>query len=115
MRVMKGVSNSTQYKSGPTATAIHIQEHVQYSSKTKGYIPRITASRHLIGSASFVISLARSISLWDKTGKEQEENQNKLKKGLCQAEQRQAGRGHMRGGRNRMIWSHKGRGGDTTC
>lgn len=29
----------------------------------EGYIPRITASRHLIGRASLVISLARSISL----------------------------------------------------
>lgn len=36
-------------------------------SKRKGYIPRITASRHLIGRASLVISLARSISLWKGT------------------------------------------------
>jgi hypothetical protein len=31
----------------------------------EGYIPRITASRHLIGRASLVISFARSISLWE--------------------------------------------------
>lgn len=36
-------------------------------SGRKGYIPRITASRHLIGRASLVISLARSISLWSRT------------------------------------------------
>lgn len=36
-------------------------------SRRKGYIPRITASRHLIGRASLVISLARSISLWSGT------------------------------------------------
>lgn len=38
-------------------------------SKRKGYIPRITASRHLIGRASLVISLARSISLLDSTSR----------------------------------------------
>lgn len=35
-------------------------------SGEEGYIPRITASRHLIGRASLVISLARSISLWER-------------------------------------------------
>lgn len=38
-----------------------------YNSKRKGYIPRITASRHFIGRASLVISLARSISLQSGT------------------------------------------------
>lgn len=38
-----------------------------HNSKRKGYIPRITASRHFIGRASLVISLARSISLQSGT------------------------------------------------
>lgn len=48
--------------------------------KRKGYIPRITASRHFIGRASLVISLARSISLQSGT----RERRGQLE-GLCYA------------------------------
>lgn len=51
-----------------------------HNSKRKGYIPRITASRHFIGRASLVISLARSISLQSRT----RERWGQLK-GLCYA------------------------------
>lgn len=37
---------------------------MQHDWSLQGYIPRITASRHLIGRASRVISLAMSINLW---------------------------------------------------
>lgn len=51
-----------------------------HNPKKKGYIPRITASRHFIGRASLVISLARSISLQSGT----RERQGQLQ-GLCYA------------------------------
>lgn len=39
---------------------MHSEGHVE------GYIPRITASKHLIGKHSLVISFAMSINLWKK-------------------------------------------------
>lgn len=61
-------------KEASNSIAALILKHQTKKLKTKGYIPRITASRHLIGKDSLVISFADSISLKSDKGRKKKLN-----------------------------------------